>query len=71
MSNITFNTLNKSFNDINFVFTNIILGAVLFGTASTRVAKSTAPVLTRVKFPSIPVITRVQPPVTPVYTRVR
>tara|TARA_R110002020_G_scaffold194967_1_gene395900 strand:- start:508 stop:723 length:216 start_codon:yes stop_codon:yes gene_type:complete len=71
MSNAIFSTLNKSFNDINHPFTNIILGAVLFGTVSTRVAKSTAPVLTRVKFPSIPVTTRVQPPVAPVYTRVR
>ena len=71
MSNVAFNTLNKTFNDINYPFTNIVLGAVLFGTASTRVAKSTAPVLTRVKFPSIPVTTRVQPPVAPVYTRVR
>mgnify|MGYP003649605182 CR=1 FL=1 len=70
MSNAIFNTLNKSFDNISYSFSNIILGAVLFGTASIRVAKSSPPVLTRIKFPTIPVTTRVKPPVAPVYTRV-
>ena len=71
MSNVVFNTLNKSFDTINFPFTNIVLGAVLFGTPTTRVAKVGSPTLVRVKFPTAPVLNRISKPVAPTFTRVR
>lgn len=71
MSNVVFNTLNKTFNDISFPFTNIVLGAVLYGTPTTRVAKVGSPTLVRVKFPTAPVLNRISKPVAPTFTRVQ
>ena len=70
MSSITFNQITKTFNEINYSFTNIVLCAVLFGTKTLRVKKFDAPVLVRVKQPTAPVLTRVAQPVAPTYTRV-
>ena len=71
MSNAIFSTLNKSFNDINHPFTNIILGAVLFGTPTIRVSKVSAPTLVRVKYPVAPVLNRIAKPVAPTFTRIQ
>tara|TARA_R110000803_G_scaffold158773_1_gene223009 strand:+ start:298 stop:513 length:216 start_codon:yes stop_codon:yes gene_type:complete len=70
MSNVSFSTLNKSFDTIAYPFTNIVLGALLFGTATIRVLNPTAPILTRVRMPVAPLITRVTAPADPVYTRI-
>ena len=67
---ITFNAIYKTFNELNYSFTNIVLGAVLFGTKTVRVKRMSAPVLTRVKQPVAPVLTRVVQPAAPTYTRV-
>ena len=67
---VTFNSISKAFDTIAHPFTNIVLGAVLFGTKTTRVVKVAAPVLTRVKMPVATPTIRVAQPVTPTYTRV-
>tara|TARA_R110002167_G_C12668410_1_gene650512 strand:- start:209 stop:424 length:216 start_codon:yes stop_codon:yes gene_type:complete len=71
MSQAIFSTLNKTFVSIAYPFTNIILGAVLFGTATIKVSKPIAPVLVRVKMPTAPVMQQIVKPTAPVYTRIR
>jgi hypothetical protein len=66
-----FDNITVSFDTIAYPFTNIILGAVLFGTKTTRIVKRAGPVLTRVKMPVAPIMSRVAQPVAPTYTRVR
>ncbi len=72
MSSVTFNDINKTFAELAYPFSNILL--TLFvekkGTKTLRVIKVSAPVMARVKTPTAPIITRVTRPVTPTYTRV-
>ena len=67
---VTFNSITKAFDTIAHPFTNIVLGAVLFGTKTTRVVKVAAPILRRVKMPVVTPTIRVAQPVAPTYTRV-
>tara|TARA_R110000744_G_scaffold379473_1_gene497726 strand:- start:118 stop:333 length:216 start_codon:yes stop_codon:yes gene_type:complete len=70
MSAVTFNGIERTFNSLTSSFTNVILGAVLFGTKTIKVSKAPSPILTRVKMPVSPVITRVAVSEAPVYTRI-
>lgn len=68
---VKFDEIGIAFDTIEYPFTNIILGAVLFGTKSVLKRKPTAPIMVRVQKPSIPILARVPRPVAPTYTRVR